>query len=267
MKISALCLLLVAASQPVLTTGARTALLMRFRGGGDDDAIEEQLKRQGNVGKLCRDEIVEKLNSVPLFCIMQDDGSVISLPDSESAGEECCTWFVDAFEAQATLKKVVTANPDLSGLKLARHGLGDFVLMSNGWPQKHAMPGGGPRLKLKAAREVVSTIGSQLVSALQQAGLDPGLWQMAVFLAEELAQATPDGDQTVLPVFIHPADVQAAYSKAGIPADALSRVKVLELRQLLQMMLDETPDAVNPWRAVRFLPSPAAIELAQKLES
>ena len=242
--------------------------MLRLR-GGEEDLVEQQLKRQGNVGPLCRDEIVEKLNAVPTFCIMQEDGSVISLPDPEGEeGDECCTWFVDAAEAKSTLRKVVAANPDLSGLKLVSHGLGDFVTMANGWPRKADSPaesGDGPRLKLKPSRDVTSMIGEQLVSALKGAGLDPGLWQLAVFLAEELAQATPEGEQTMLPIFLHPNDVRQAYDKVGIPPEALNRVKVLELRQLLKMMSEETPDAVNPWRAVRFLTSPAAIQLAQEL--
>ena len=82
----------------------------------------QQLRSQGNVGPLCREEIIEKMNKVPTFCIMQPDGSVISLPDPEAEGEECCTWFIDAEEAQNTLKRVVAANPDLEGLRLEGHG-------------------------------------------------------------------------------------------------------------------------------------------------
>lgn len=147
------------------------------------------------------------------------------------------------------------------------HGLGDFIVMADGWPRKADTPpvSNGTRLKLKADRVVLATIGAQMVNALKGAGLDPGLWQLGVFLAEELAQATPEGEQTLLPIFLNPNDVRAAYDSVGLPAEALSRVKVLELRQLLDMMSEETPDAVNPWRAVRFLASAAAIKLAQEL--
>jgi len=69
----------------------------------------------------------------------------------------------------------------------------------------------------------------------------------------------------LLPIFLNPNDVRAAYDSVGLPAEALSRVKVLELRQLLDMMSQETPDAVNPWRAVRFVASAAATKLAQEL--
>lgn len=148
------------------------------------------------------------------------------------------------------------------------HGLGDFIVMSDGWPRKADSPPVSKlsaRLKLKGDRGVFATIGTQLFTALKGAGFDPGLWQLGVFLAEELAQATAEGEQTMLPIFLHPDDVRAAYDSVGLPGEALSRVKVLELRQLLDMMSQETPDAVNPWRAVRFVTSAAATKLAQEL--
>ena len=261
--------ILEAAACATLTTPP----LWRLRGGGDDDdKFEQQLKQQGNVGILKKEELVEKLNQVPVFCIMQADGSVISLPDMDGAdGDECCTWFVDSDEAQLTLKKVVAANPDEAGMRLVRHGLGDFIQMSDSWPRRAAdataASGDAPRLKLKGLREVSAAIGPQMIDALKGDGLDVGTWQLGVFMAEELAQADPEGTQILLPIFLSPSDVQAAYEKAGIPATALQRVKVLEIRQLLKMMLEPTPDAVNPWRATQFITVRRSMELAQSLEA
>ena len=245
------------------------ARLLRYR-GGEDDEILGKLKKQG-IGPLSKEEIVEKLNGVPTFAVMQSDGSVISLPDpTGSPGEECCTWFMDAAEARSTLRKVVAANPDLTGLHLACHGLGDFLNLCNGWPRKadSALPSGdAPRLKLQGSREVTAAVGPQLVTALKGQGLDAGTWQLAVFIAEELSQAGPEGEQILLPVFLNPNDVRAAFDKVGLPPKALERVNVMELRQLLRSMLEPAPDAVNPWRAVRFVPSPEAMALAQDLAS
>jgi len=251
--------------------GRPPARLLKLRGGDDEDTFLEQLKRQGNVGPLCREEVVEKLNAVPTFCILQDDGSVISLPDTDGEeGDECCTWFIDAAEAQATLKRVAAANPDLT-VRLASHGLGAFIQMSDGWPRESgaavASSSDAPRLKLRGSTHVDRAIGSQLLAALKGQGLEAGLWRIGVFVAEDLAQATPEGAQILLPVFLSPDDVRAAYAKAGIPANALEGVKVLELRQLLKAMLEGTPDAVNPWRATRFITSHAALQLAQEMAS
>ena len=246
--------------------------LLRFRGGSDVDDFMSKLKTQGNVGPLRKEEIIEKLNAVPTFCIMQEDGSVISLPDQAGQeGDECCTWFLDASEAQTTLRRVIAANPDLSGLKLASHGLGDFIEMCDGWPRASsdvapvAASDDAPVLKLKGLREVAGAIGDQLVNALKSQGLAVGNWQVAVFIAEELAQATPEGAQIAMPVFLNPNDVRDAYAQAGIPEKALANVKVLELRQLLKYMGEATPDAVNPWRATRFYSSASAMKLAHEV--
>ena len=82
-------------------TATRLHSTLRLR-GGDADALG--LKTKANLGKMSREEIIEKLNAVPTFCIMAQDGSVVSLPDPDGAeGEECCTW-VDAGEARAVCK-------------------------------------------------------------------------------------------------------------------------------------------------------------------
>ena len=262
----------VAVLSPSRTTkSSHTAAtrVRRLRGGdAGDDELLHKIKQLGGVGPLSRAEIVNKLNAVPTFCIMQEDGSVISLPDQDGApGDECCTWFLDAGEAEETLKKVVAANPDLSDLRLVSHGLGDFIMMSSdGWPRQSDSPPSvdpaAPRLKLQGLREVQAALGEQLVTALKSENLSAGAWQAAVFIAEELMQASAEGAQILLPVFLSPHDVQAAYERAGIPAKALEGVKVLELRMLLKHMAEGTPDAVNPWRATQFIASPASLKLA-----
>ena len=247
----------------------RSAGLLRLRGGDDDDddVIMQRLRSQGNVGPLSHEEIVEKLNKVPTFCIMQADGSVISLPDPDAEGEECCTWFIDAEEAKYTLKRVKAANPDLEGLRLQGHGLGDFLTVANGWPIKTdaPLPTTEHRLKLQGPKEVKRLIGPQLLSALASAGLQAGIWQLGVFVAEDLAAASPEGAQILLPIFLSPDDVRAAYEQAGLPPKALENIKVMELRQLLQVMAQGTPDAVNPWRAVQMITSAGNVKLAEEL--
>ena len=71
-----------------------------------------------------------------------------------------------------------------------------------------------PRLLLRGFREVAAGgIAAQLVAAMRGQRLDPGPWQLAVFMAEELAQATPEGTQILLPVLLCPSDVRAAYEE------------------------------------------------------
>ena len=147
--------------------------------------------------------------------------------------------------------------------------LGDFLTVSNGWPVKTnaPLPVADHRLKLQGPKEVKRLIGPQLISALQSAGLHAGIWQLGVFVAEDLAAASPEGAQILLPIFLNPDDARAAYEQAGLPSKALENIKVMELRQLLQLMAQGTPDAVNPWRAVQMITSTGNAKLAEELSS
>ena len=90
---------------------------------------------------------------------MQADGSVISLPDRDGKeGDECCSWFMDAAEARLTLKRVVASNPDLAGLKLQTFGLGDFLVLADGWPRKGAPPSAPDAAVLKLQERMASPV-------------------------------------------------------------------------------------------------------------
>ena len=178
------------AAGAVLPSPARGAAMhsarswQRLRGGTASD---------GTVLKLSTQEITEKLNHVPAFCVMQADGSVISLPDPDGVaeGDECCTWFLDGAEAEYTLKRVVAANPDLGGLHLQSFGLGDAFTMCDGWPrevgaEKPAAGGeSSSALKLQAKRAVVKQCEAQLIDALRRQG-DVQLRQSPVVKFEAL---------------------------------------------------------------------------------
>lgn len=223
-------------------------------------------------GRLSRDEIIAKLNRVPSFCIMHE-GRVLSLPDRDGKeGEECCTWFMDAAEAQRTFKMVVAANKDIEEgqLSLVTHGLGDVLTMLN------SLPGDAPSddayagsLKLQGNSDILRQCEPLLIEALKKQGLDPGCWRLPVFLATELAQTGDDGAQLLLPVFMNPHDVKEQYEKVGLPniQEALASLNVMDVRQLLSHMAAEPVDAINPWRAVEFFAQSDALELGAKLSA
>ena len=243
--------------------------LLRFRGGHDDDiTILAQLKAQPP-GPLSRDDVIEKLNIVPTFCIMQHDGSVISLPDMDAkGGDECCTWFTDASEARTAFKRITAANPDVQGLHLAMHWLGDVFATCNGFPdevsdmsQKY-----DGTLKLQAPRQFYHPVATQLVRGMHQQGLNPGAWILPIFIGEHLAQTGPGGEQLLLPVYLDPNDMRAAYKKVGIPKHVLDRgPKIMDLRQFVGHMMARTNEHPNPWRSVQFIGSPDGAKLAHEL--
>jgi len=235
---------------------------LRLR-GGDDGGDDLTLPTRG-VGQLSKSEITQMLNRVPTFCIMEPDGSVISLPDRDGQdGDECCTWFIDAGEAQLAFKRVVAANPDVTGLHLRTFGLGDAFTMCNGWPDS---PQGTHDLKITGTREVVSQCKVLLAEALQKAGFDGGSWTLPVFIGEELARTGESGEQMSLPIFLSPHHLRATYERVGVGKEAMQKgPKALDLRMLVAQMAAATNEIPNPWRAVEFVAQPEAVELANKL--
>lgn len=243
--------------------------MIRLRGGEDDEATALGLKPTQVTGRLSKEEVVEKLNRIPTFCIIQGDGAIISLPNPSSDGGECCTWFVDPHEAAETFRKVKAANPGES-MRLVAHGLGDALQMCGGWPAADANEAAAAydgTLRLAPHRDFVEPIKTQLVDSVRQEKLEPGTWVVPTFVGEELAQADADGAQRALPVYMSPYDLRDAYAKAGVLGESVAQSgpKVLELRVLVKHMLDEPKEYPNAWRAVEFVPTPAAVELARLL--
>ena len=242
----------------------------RLRGGQDDldDPEALGLRAQDRTGRMTREEVLEKLNKVPAFCIMLGDGSVISLPDRNGAdGDECCTWFLDAAEAAKTFNLVKAANPDDKGLRLVAHGLGDALVQCGGMPGDPGSSYEG-KLILAADKNLVAPIQSALINALKQDGIDPGAWQVPMFIGEELAQAGGEGEQRALPIFLSPYDLRDAYTQAGVlegSSAAQTGPKVLELRMLVKYMLDEPKEYPNAWRAVEFHPTANAKKLVGRI--
>lgn len=245
-------------------------MMRRLRGGTDaDDPESLGLKSAQVTGRMSKDEVVEKLNRVPAFCIMRGDGSLISLPydGDESSDAECCTWFMDPHEAADTFRKVKAANTG-ERLSLVAHALGDALQMCGGWPDdEDGEASYDGILRLAPSKAFVEPIETQLEDSLRQAGIAAGTWVVPTFVGEELAQAGPEGEQRALPIFMSPYDLRDAYEKAGALNGkvAQSGPRVLELRMLVQYMLDEPKEYPNAWRAVEFVPTAAAVELARLL--
>ena len=245
---------------------SRPASWLRLR-GGEDDATALGLKKHQVTGRMSNQEVLEKLNKVPVFCIMESSGSIISLPDGND-GDEACTWYLDPHEAVDVLKKCRAANPG-DALRLVAHRLGDALQMCGGWPGD-GLPAAqyDGKLNLKPHKAFAEPIQTQLVSSVRQENLEPGAWVVPTFVAEELAQAGPEGEQRALPIYLSPLDLRDAYAKAGVLNGQVAQTgpRVLELRVLVKHMLDEPKEYPNAWRAVEFVPTPQAIELVQMLD-
>lgn len=256
---------------------AALPLLLRLRGGGGtSDPTPDAASL-----RLSHDEITAKLNRVPTFVITQGDGSIMSLPDTREGspeGDEVCTWFTDAAEARYVFGRVHAANPELAELRLRVMGLGDAFEACGGWSDTaQQRDSTESALRLRATAAFLEPIEAQLVEALEREGLGAGEWRLPVFIGEELAQAAPapavaaaaggsDNAMTMLPVFLSPYELRDAYQARNVPKQAYAKgPKTMDLRSLVANMAAEPHEYPNPWRAVEFVASRAAAELAQEL--
>lgn len=242
-------------------SGLRPQQALRLRGGQEQAAPPPAVP-----AALTREEIINKLNGVPTFCIMNDDGGVVSMRDPNGSDDAVCTWYVDANEAKAVLQNAIKSNPSVQGLHLGVHGMGNAFSICKGWANETEDSGLGEvkytgkgaegrsvSLRLMGNHGVVKQVGAQLTEILKKEGIAPGDWLLPVFVCEELQSSK------IFPVFFHPEDVAKTWLKAGRSKETTpENLKMMDLRSFVAMM--QKPD--NPWHLVQFISSQESIELA-----
>ena len=182
---------------------------------------------------LTREEILHKLNDIPVFCILNSDGGIVGMRANEEETPSCC-WFVDALEARALLKASIADNPD-AGLHLAVHGFGAVFTKCGGWgsgdgdePEATAQSGEPVLLKIKGRHELVEEVGPRLQELLKQNFIDPGCWVLPVFFCDELQS------KAIVPVFLSPADLAATWAKArGADTPVPEALTLMDIRMLV----------------------------------
>lgn len=257
---------LVAAS----TLRAPPLSFSRLRGGdvGDAAPTEPAAEEEGAEASsglpppkaLSRDEILDKLNAVPTFSIVNEDGGQVAMMDAVGETRACC-WFTDAAEARAILKVMQEANPT-AGLKLACHGLGGAFTVCNGWKTDEgtqaakSAAGENIELRLQGNHHLANTTAPRLRELLAEHGFDPGCWTLPVFLCDRLASAS------FFPVFLSPRDLAVVWEKSGRKKEELPKdITVMDLRMLVQQWQTDA----NPWEIFHLVGSTEGAALAAEL--
>lgn len=103
-------LLAVVRSEVLTPTSAQLKQLpVRDNNARGHGRVVSQISRLRG-GALSREEIVEKLNRVPTFAIVNGDDVVLPI-STASGGKDIC-WFTDAAEAKELLEVTRAANPE-----------------------------------------------------------------------------------------------------------------------------------------------------------
>ena len=61
---------------------------------------------------LTKEQIIQKLNSVPTFCLLNGETNIVGLQDPENPKFEVCFWMTDALEAKEMLEAALQNNPE-----------------------------------------------------------------------------------------------------------------------------------------------------------
>jgi len=244
-------------SQPAARHGGRVVdTTLRLRGGQASDAPPKNA--------LTRDEITDKMNAVPAFCIMNGNGGMVGVRGKDD-GKEAINWFTDAAEAKAILAVMKEHNPGVE-LELGVHGLGTAFRLCKGWgdseevQEKMQTEGAKPfagELRVQGNMPLMKETTPRLTELLEEAGIDKGGWQLPIFLCEELQSSS------MLPVFLSPADLAATWEKSGRKKEDLPEgITMMDIRMLAAQM--QTED--NPWRVIQFVGSQEAYELVREIQ-
>ena len=124
-------------------------------------------------------EIVQKLNAVPCFCMLNSESNLVTLKDPTDATgkKELCVWFSCPNEAKTTLETCKVANPDCDGLHLGVTPLGIAYAFACGWAECHFYGEKQVRGSTEAfagAQDPIPLLRDQAVAQ----GLEPQSWHV-----------------------------------------------------------------------------------------
>jgi len=215
---------------------------------------------------LSRQDVAEKLNGIPCFCVVDATKQFVPLRIQDRAGltEDCCFFWSEPVEAKHALAQAMSQRSETeSSLGLATIPLGKAFALCEGWAEAGTSTGQPCKFQLRAHARLVEEVRPQLTRQLEHAGLDPTGGVFPLFLCEEL---TTD---TVMPIFLSRVDVvstwEAAIAQAGrdvSKATPPSKITVLDLRMLARRMQSGGMD----WSIVTFVGTDRAFQLMHETQ-
>ena len=200
---------------------------------------------------LTQDEIMQKLNAVPTFCIVDEDENLVNLQTDE--GEPAVRFFIDAGDAQEALEMTVVGSPELRSPHLSAMPLGvAFTACGNSRP--------GARFVMQGPRRALDESEDEVRAQLEKQNIDPDGWLLPVYCADDFQT------EQLFPLFFSKDDLTAGWVRAGKPeSEAMFLITtVMDLRSLVLNM--EHSDGM-PWAIFQLVASKEAYALARELQA
>jgi hypothetical protein len=197
---------------------------------------------------LSQHDIIEKMNTVPTFCLLNGEQNIVGMQDE--TGAESCTWFTEADDAREMFAFAKQQNEGVP-LHLGVTPLGLAFALAEGWADSLFV--GNMRLQGKHA--IVTQLAPMLAQQCEAQGVPPATWHLPVFCCDELSSPT------VMPVFMSRSDLVAAWVASGRTKESVpEHLTVLDLRVLVHQMQTDT----FAWSTLEFVGSPRSVQLVRE---
>lgn len=200
------------------------------------------------VRPLAMPELVEKLNTVPVFKVVDEEtGEIVPTPDK--GGTACICWYADYNDVQVALAIVKHREPERK-VAIGTAKLGTALAMSEGWGT--GMPEGPLRLQasntvLRAVKEDLEPLPEKLREAM-----NPRTSAFPLFLMEELQSPS------ISPVFFRREDLVTCWKTSGRSEESMPNTLVMyDLRVLVVKMMSTAAD----WRSLMFVAPQTSIDV------
>ena len=192
---------------------------------------------------LTRQEVVDKLDTIPVFHIMTREKKICPVPDE--SGALAVRFYADPIEAESALVMVQALNPT-SNLMIGVTPLGTAFALSEGWQPN----GSSHPLQLYGSKAVLAAVAQESGGAALGEGAS-----FALFGCEGLTSAR------VTPFWSNGASVKATWAEArpGIPCP--SELQVTHLHEVVKRTMTDT---TYNWRTLMLIATQKATEKAQQ---
>lgn len=232
-----------------VSTQAYTLMAMGVR-AGQLSQPRLPLRRARAPVSLGKQEVLEKLNAVPVFAVANGAGQIMStVSEFAETGAPVITFYLDIADAKASLAFAMADDPS-AGVQLSVAPLGKAFTMKST----------DVSVQLQPSQAEYNSIRADL--GFSSADESEGAMQLIpLFYSDELKfESSSDPENPSTPFFFEMGDYRAAWVASGLAADKLPAVQLMDLRKLAYQMENDASDA---WRSSVLIPSEAGIEFIE----
>ena len=213
------------------------------------------LRRARALVSLDKQDVLEKLNVVPVFAVANGAGQIMStVSEFAETAAPVITFYLDIADAKRSL---AFASADDPGVELTVAPLGMALTMKSSDVTVQVQPSQAEYNSIRADLGFSSADESEGEMKL-----------IPLFYSDELkfeSSSDPDDPRSIpvstntssTPFFFEMADYRAAWVASGLASDELPAVQLMDLRKLAYQM---EHDAADAWRSSVLIPSEAGIE-------